>query len=113
VGIILFGFSSFQHFLTTDSHPSFATSIMVFNFFIRSFSKAPSNTGAASSLPIRMDADDDDALLWAIWKDHILPYVAPGQYRFVGGINRRFRSVYLEMYSAKTMYRNVHTVEQA
>jgi hypothetical protein len=48
-----------------------------------------------------------------IWMEHILPFVDKGNFRFVGGVNRCFRSAYLERYPSATTYDTIITVEQA
>ena len=49
-----------------------------------------------------------------VWKERIFPFVGPGNYRFLGSVNKQFRSLYLELYSTKTTtYHQIFTVEQA
>lgn len=59
--------------------------------------------------PIHWDHD----LPWLLWRVHILPFVGPGHYLWVGGTNRHFRSTYLRIYTPMTLYRHVYTVKQA
>ena len=56
----------------------------------------------------------DSTISSDVWKDLIFPFVGPGNFRFLGAVNKQFRSLYLEMYSkCTTKYDQIYTVEQA
>jgi hypothetical protein len=36
-----------------------------------------------------------------IWRNHILPFIGPGVYRYVAGISRQFKEMYTELYPSQ------------
>ena len=56
----------------------------------------------------------DSTISLEVWKDFIFPFVGPGNFRFLGAVNKQFQSLYLEMDSSKTTkYDQIFTLKQA